>query len=132
EPPTFTVNGSLAIHLEIGVKASSPGAPFLIPGGTINLTVSASLSAATIKINLPLLEATISSATTISFSGNVNMTLVDPGASDDGKIDLAEIGSAAVTHTSSGTITSPATTPITLTADVRSGLKVGGSPLLHA
>ena len=130
EPPTFSVNGTLEFHLKIGLPtghSATSTIPFFVPGGNLILTMSASLGATTVRINLPLLEAT---ATTpgISFNGNVHLNLVDPGATDDGEIELTALGPAAISVTSAGTITSP----ITITATVRTGITVGATPLASA
>jgi len=58
-PVTLSVAATLAIHISIGLPAAGPSSVFLAPGGTVSLTVGATLAAGTLKINLSLLEGSI-------------------------------------------------------------------------
>ncbi len=124
EPVTLTVVGTLAIHIAIGLPAASPSDVFLAPGGTVNLTVGATLAAGTLKINLSLLEGSITLGAPITFNGSLGLTLKDPQVTSDGRISLGEIGTSAVEIASNGTITNP----ITLTATLGNQLTVGSGP----
>ncbi len=126
QAPTFDVTAGIGANLGVGIDVSSPSIPFLRRDGSVNLTVSASLTSATAKLSLGILSASIST-TGITFNGGASLALNDPNSSDDG-ITVSEITGhlgSIFTPSVSGTITSP----ITIAVNFDSGVQIGTTDL---
>ena len=87
----IAVDASLTGNLTIGIKATGTPELFIVPNGTLNMTVNANANLSTpATLNLGILEAELSGV--LGYSANVQLQLTEPSSSSDNRIDLGDLG----------------------------------------
>jgi hypothetical protein len=105
--------------------------PFLVPGGGLDVGVSASVSSLNAALTLGFLSASINNGS-ISFGGTVHVGLADPDSGNE--ITLTELINA-LTSSPGSLVTVPTPTSsftANLPVSVSAGVKVAGTDLLSA
>ena len=123
QAPMFSVAATLGGHLGIGFDSSSPSSGvFIDPTGQIGLGVAASLSSATVTINLGLLQASASLNGLGPLTGTASLAL--PGGSTP--IALSSFSADDVTPSFNAQL---AHSLFTIDLSVAPGVQVGGTDL---
>ena len=126
QAPTFSVAATLGGHLGVGFDSSSPSSGvFIDPTGQIGLGVAASLSSATVTINLGLLQASASLHDLGPLTGTASLAL--PGGSTP--IPLSSFSAADVTPSFSAQL---AHSLFTIDLSVAAGVQVSSVDLSNA
>src|SRR5262249_16055578 len=90
--------------------------------GEVKLRLDASISGATMTLDLGLLKATLTVGA-LAFNGQLRIDFNDPNS--DGKITMAELTASNLSLTKSGTLTNP----ISISASVGTGVRISGTDL---
>ncbi len=128
----INVGTTLTGDLSVGLTTDTIPSAFLVPGGSLDIGVSASVSSLSAAVKLGFLTASITGGS-ISFGGTVHLLLTDP-KTDPGDTTGQEITLSELTGSPGGLVTPSVQSPTfsaNLPVSVAAGVMVGSTDL-HA